>query len=275
MDQIRIDNLEVYAYHGVFPEENEKGQPFFINAVLYTETRKAGKNDDLSYSTHYGEVSLLLHKVVKENVFQLIETVAEKAAEEVLLAFPLIRRIDLEIRKPEAPIPLPFESVSVKITRGWKSAYVAFGSNLGDSHQIIDDAIEQLRKDVQIRVLKISNRIITTPYGGVEQNDFVNGVVKLETLYTPEELLECLHTIEQSAGRTREIHWGPRTLDLDIILFEDLVLLNEDLIIPHLDMCNRDFVLGPLAEIDPYVMHPVYHKCALELLQNVKEKHIL
>jgi len=114
MDEIRIDNLEVYAYHGVFPEENEKGQPFFVNAVLYTDTRAAGLADELTLSTHYGEVCHTITRWMQEHTCKLIETVAENVAQEILLQYPLVKAVDLEIRKPEAPIGLPFESVSVK-----------------------------------------------------------------------------------------------------------------------------------------------------------------
>ena len=77
MDKIKIENLEIYAYHGVFPEEKEKGQRFFINATLYTDLRKAGKTDDLTASTHYGEVALLLYEKMTEKSYDLIERAAE------------------------------------------------------------------------------------------------------------------------------------------------------------------------------------------------------
>ena len=118
-DKIRIEELEVYAHHGVYPEENEKGQHFYVNATLYTNTRPAGLADDLSLSTNYGEVCQFITEFMQQHTFQLIETVAERTAYEVLQHFPLVQGLDLEIRKPEAPIPLPFGSVSVAIHREW------------------------------------------------------------------------------------------------------------------------------------------------------------
>lgn len=109
MDQIIIENLRIYANHGVYREENEKGQNFYINAILETNTRKAGTLDDLDLSTNYGEVCMFLNSFLKEHTYKLIETAAEKAAEAVLFRFPLVRRLTLEVRKPEAPVPLPFE----------------------------------------------------------------------------------------------------------------------------------------------------------------------
>lgn len=269
MDKIKIENLEIYAYHGVFPEEKEKGQRFFINATLYTDLRKAGKTDDLTASTHYGEVALLLHEKMTEKSYDLIERAAEVCAEAVLLQFPLVRSITLELRKPEAPIPLPFESVSVVILRGWKKAYVALGSNMGDSKAHLDGAVEALQADEKVRVLQVADYIVTKPYGGVEQDDFVNSAMAIETLYSPEELLDRLHEIEADHARERIIHWGPRTLDLDILLYEDVVMDTPDLIIPHKDMHNREFVLKPMAEIAPYEKHPILGQTMEQLLKQL------
>lgn len=272
MDEIRIDNLEVYAYHGVFPEENEKGQHFYLNAVLYTDTRKAGKTDELTDSTHYGLVCEDMINVMTEHTWKLIESAAEHVAEHVLLNYPLVHAIDLEVRKPEAPIPHPFESVSVKIHRGWHQCYIALGSNLGESAQLMNGAVEKMKKHPLIRVCRLSSYIRTAPYGGVEQPDFLNGAVCIETLMTPEELLDYLHEIEKEAGRERKIHWGPRTLDLDILFYDDLVMYEPDLVIPHIDLENRDFVLRPMCELQPLFRHPVSGKSMKELLQALEEK---
>lgn len=257
MDRIMIENLKVFAYHGVYPEENEKGQNFYVNAILETDTRKAGVSDDLDLSTNYGEVCMFLNNIIREQTYKLIEAVAENAAEALLLRFPLVQRVTLEIRKPEAPIALPFESVSVKIVRGWRKAYLSCGSNIGDRKAHLDGAVKALRADAKCRVMRVSDWLVTAPYGGVEQDDFLNGAIELETLYTPEMLLGKLHEIENLHGRERKIHWGPRTLDLDILLYEDCIMYTDELIIPHADMQNRYFVLKPLAQIAPYEQHPL------------------
>lgn len=271
-DEIRIEELEIFARHGVFLEEKEKGQPFYINAVLYMDLRPAGLKDDLTLSTHYGEVSLFIGKWLTEHTYNLLETAAEITAQEVLLHFPLIRSIALEIRKPKAPIPMKFESVSVKIHRGWHRAYIAFGSNLGESEVYIDKALAALSGDCLIKELKSSDRIRTKPYGSVEQADFLNGVVCILTLYTPTELLHRLHELEQAAGRERKVRWGPRTLDLDIIFYDKLVYEDEALAIPHADMQNRDFVLQPMAQLAPYFRHPLLHKTMTQLLSELEER---
>lgn len=269
MDQIRIDNLQIFAYHGVYPEENEKGQNFYVNAVLYTDLKAAGERDDLTLSTNYGEVCRFLQQYLTTHTYKLIESVAQQAAKNLLLRFPLIKQVTLEIRKPEAPIPLTFESVSVKIHRGWKKACLSCGSNIGNKMQYLQNAITALEEDSMCHVLAVSDFMKTTPYGGVAQDDFLNGAIVIETLYDPEELLLKLHQIEQENGRERLIHWGPRTLDLDILLYEDCIINTENLTIPHIDMHNRDFVLAPLKQIAPYALHPVLHKTIGQLYDEV------
>lgn len=266
LDQIYIKNLEVFGRHGVFPEENKLGQKFLINAVLYIHTREAGLKDDLTKSIHYGEVSHFIAKYMVDHTFQLIETAAEQLARAVLLQFPAMEKITLEIAKPWAPIGLPLESVSVRITRAWHCAYIAVGSNLGDRETYIQNGIAALATNEDC-VLKQQSKLITTkPYGSVKQPDFLNGMLKIRTLLSPMELLELLHQIEQAQDRERKVHWGPRTLDLDIIFYDQCVIDQEVLQIPHPDMQNREFVLKPLAELAPYYRHPLTGKTVRQML---------
>jgi len=268
-DEIRIDNLEVFAYHGVCPEEKINGQPFYVNAVLYTDIRRAGLEDDLSLSTNYGEICHFINNWMKENVYDLIEAVAETLAEQLLLNFGGITELVLEIRKPKAPVGLPFESVSVRIHRKWHQVYLSVGSNMGDRESYITEGLKQLESHPLIRVQQVAKLLETAPYGGVEQEPFLNTAVKLTTLLTPLELLEQLHEIEQAAGRTREIHWGPRTLDLDILFYDKLVYEDDSLILPHVDLENRYFVLKPLSELAPNFRHPILQKTVKQLLEEL------
>lgn len=265
-DEIRIEMLEVYAYHGVFPEEKRQGQTFMINAVLYTDTRKPGKADQLEQATDYGDVCRFMTEWMQKYTFDLIETVAEKLAQEILLKYDLITAIDLEIRKPDAPIEQPFGCVSVKIHRQWHRAYLSVGSNMGDRQQYIQQAVEALKAHPLMIVRKLSDLIETSPYGGVEQDNFLNGAIEIETLLSPLELLDALHEIEAAAGRVRKLRWGPRTLDLDIVFYDKLVYEDDVLVIPHQDMENRSFVLEPLSMLEPNYRHPVLGKTVKQLL---------
>lgn len=269
-DQIKITDLEVFANHGVFPEENKLGQKFLISAVLYTDTRKAGKTDDLTASIHYGEVSAFITKYMKEHTYQLLERVAETLAEEMLKSISGLCKIDLEIKKPWAPVGLPLKTVSVKISREWHTTYIALGSNIGDSETYLNEAVEKIGQIPTCTVEKVSSYLVTEPYGVTDQPDFLNACLKMRTLLYPEELLKELNRIEKEAGRERIIHWGPRTLDLDILLYDDIVLEEDDLCIPHVEMHKRSFVLEPLAEIAPYKRHPVYGKTVREMLEEVQ-----
>ena len=224
MDIIEIKNLEIFANHGVFPEENVLGQKFVVSAKLYTSTRKAGLTDELTASIHYGEVSQMITKFTKEHTYKLLETLAENLCQLLLHEFPLMNAITLRIEKPWAPVGLPLDTVAVEITRGWHTAYVAFGSNLGDKKKYIDDGIQGLRNTPDCEVEAISEYLVTEPYGGVEQDEFLNGVLRLRTILTPEELLDRLHELEAAANRERIIHWGPRTLDLDILFYDNEII---------------------------------------------------
>lgn len=271
MDKITIRGLQVFARHGVYPEENALGQKFVISAVLHTSTRRAGQTDALADSVDYGAVCHRIREVAEGATHRLLERVAEELAQVILAEYPAVRQVELEIEKPWAPIGLPLETVSVAIRRGWHRAHIALGSNLGDKKAYLDLAVARLEERPDCRVEKVSDYLVTEPFGGVEQDDFLNGALELRTTLEPEELLEVLHGIEAEAGRERLIHWGPRTLDLDILFYDDLVLDTETLQIPHPGIPQRDFVLKPLAQIAPWKRHPLLGRTAGELLGELSE----
>ena len=272
MDQIIIDGLEIFANHGVFPEENRLGQKFVVSVILYLDTRRAGKSDDLEQSVNYGEVSQRITDFIQNHTYQLIETVAEKTAEDLLLHYSMVQKVQFRIEKPWAPVGLPLRTVGIQIEREWHTAYVAFGSNLGDKKAYLDQAIEGLSKTKGCQVVRVSDYIVTEPYGGVEQEEFLNGALCLRTLLTPDELLDRLHELEQDAKRERIVRWGPRTLDLDILFYDDQVRDTKTLHVPHIDLQNRDFVLKPMAQIAPYLRHPVLNQTMEQLWAKLQEQ---
>ena len=124
---------------------------------------------------------------------------------------------------------------------------------MGDRMEYINQAINAIEAQDDTRVVHVSSLIETKPYGGVVQDDFLNGCIAIDTLKEPEELLDFLMDVEAQAGRVRTIHWGPRTLDLDILMYDDLVMNERRLTIPHKEMHKRLFVLEPLRRNPPHI----------------------
>ena len=145
------------------------------------------------------------------------------------------------------------------------TAYVALGSNLGDKEANLRRALELLIER-GVEIVKTSTFISTEPYGVTDQPTFLNGVCEVRTSLEPLALLHILLAIEQEMGRVRLRHWGERNIDLDLLLYEDVVMDTPQLKLPHPDMQNRDFVLLPLAEIAPELVHPTLQKTISELV---------
>lgn len=273
MDKVKIKDLEVFAHHGVFKEENVLGQKFVVSVTFFLDTSLAGKNDDLDMSINYADAAWKIKEFLEKNTYKLLETAAEKLAEELLLLFPLAEKVEIEIKKPWAPILLPLDTASVTIERGWHTAYLSIGANLGDKEANLKRAIQLLNENSKTRVTKQSDFIVTEPFGGVEQDDFLNGALEIKTLLSPQELLALIGTIEtEELKRVREIHWGPRTIDLDIIFYDDLVIREENLIVPHIGMAEREFVLKPLEQIAPTKVHPILGMNVYQLYEKLKEE---
>ena len=215
---------------------------------------------------------LFLPRFLPEHVWRDLESLAENLAEMLLCSLSGLEKITLKIEKPWAPVGLPLKTVSVEITRKWHTAYIAFGSNMGDKKMYIDNGIRGLAETKGCRIEAISDYLITEPYGVTDQDEFLNGVLKMRTLLTPGELLVRLHQLEQAANRERIIHWGPRTLDLDILFYDNEIIDTVELHVPHIDMENRDFVLKPMVEIAPYLRHPVLNLTMEQLLKKLEGK---
>jgi 2-amino-4-hydroxy-6-hydroxymethyldihydropteridine diphosphokinase len=151
--------------------------------------------------------------------------------------------------------------------------YIGLGSNMGDKIANLNKAIEELGKVAGNKVLAVSSLYKTEPVGGIEQDWFVNAVAEIETGLTPRELLNKLLYIEKNLGRVRDEKWGPRVIDLDILLYDDLVMDEEGLSIPHPYLYERGFVLVPLAEIAPKMIHPKLKKSMTELMEGIHDNY--
>lgn len=150
-------------------------------------------------------------------------------------------------------------------------AYLGLGSNLGDRKENLDNAVDTLQSQNDINVKERSTIHETKPYGKVDQPNFLNMCVSIETRMSPLTLLETLLGIEHSLGRVRTEVWGPRIIDIDILLYEDLELELDDLSIPHHEMHKRQFVLEPLSEIAGEVKHPGFDMTINELKHKLSE----
>ncbi|MDY6028902.1 MAG: 2-amino-4-hydroxy-6-hydroxymethyldihydropteridine diphosphokinase [Acidaminococcaceae bacterium] len=147
---------------------------------------------------------------------------------------------------------------------GKNLAYIALGSNLGDKKANLLQALE-LMKAKGIEVKRVSSFRVTAPYGVTDQPDFLNAVCEVVSCFAPEELLALLLDIESSMGRVRLRHWGERNIDLDLLLYGDLCLHSDTLILPHPELQNRDFVMEPLCELAPSLKHPILGKTMEQL----------
>ena len=271
MGHIGIRDLEVYAYHGVYPEEQRDGQMFYVSADLYLDTWEAEHTDNLDASVNYGIVCEKIKHYMTCTKHMLIERAASEICENLLMDFPKLDRVKLRLYKPEAPIPMPFGTVFVEVERGWEDVYIAVGSNMGDKEGLIRSALEKMSELNGVQMKEVSTLIETEPYGYTDQDTFLNGCFHIRTWLEPEVLLKRMQEIELLLHRERKIHWGPRTIDLDMILYGDRVIHTKTLSVPHPDMNNRMFVLGPLDEIAGWVWHPTAKQTIHQLKEALKE----
>lgn len=277
-DRIELRGLTVRGNHGVFDFEKRDGQDFVIDVTLHTSVARAAATDDLAETIHYGELAEDVAGIVENNTFDLIETLAERIADHCL---SLCEHVEVVVHKPSAPIQRTFDDVRIRVERrrvdsaaasvreparaadaprgsgdtaeGETEAYLNLGANLGDAADTLDQAVAALDRHPDITVTRRSSLFRTAPWGGVDQADFLNLGVLVTTTLSALELLSVAQGIEVACGRTRELRWGPRTLDIDLIRFGD-----EDgeqhsrtprLTLPHPHAHERAFVLAPWAEL--------------------------
>ena len=271
MDKIHIKDLEIIGFHGAIPEEKVLGQKFVLSFELDVDLRQAGKNDDLTKTVHYGELAQKVEEEFTKTSYDLIEKAAEEICEFVLLNYPLVKKVKLLLKKPWAPTRKHVEYVAVEIERKWNKVYIAAGSNLGDKEETLKEAIDKIDKRKDCVVTKVSNFYTTDPVGYEDQDQFVNCVFEIDTLQTPSELMDTLLEVEKEFKRERIIRWGPRTLDLDIIFYNDIISYDEHILIPHPRAHERQFVMKPMCDINPYYVHPIYRKRVMDISSELGE----
>lgn len=148
--------------------------------------------------------------------------------------------------------------------------FLLLGSNMGDSVQLLAEAQKQLEHQVG-KLIKSSDLYQTAAWGNTEQSDFINQVIKMETILDPQKLLGTILAIEKEMGRLRGVKWGPRTIDIDILYYDQEVINLPELKIPHPNLHQRAFTLVPLCEIEPLWLHPVLHRTNRQLLMAIDD----
>lgn len=252
MDRISLYGISATGYHGVFDHEKRDGQKFIIDVVLHVDITRAAASDNVLDTVHYGEVSELVVEQIKAGPWDLIEKLGSEIAEAILAAYPTVLEIDVVVHKPQAPIPVPFTDVTITLHRAQKqhTAVIALGANLGDPQATLTAAVKDLGQELEI--LHTSPLAITKPVGGPpDQPDYTNQVIQVRTRLSAHELLDLCQQIEAKHHRTREVRWEARTLDLDLITYDQLRLNDERLTLPHPRAAIRGFVLAPWSWMDP------------------------
>jgi len=344
LDRVELRGIRATANHGVLVHERENPQEFLADVAIYLDTQPAAKDDALAATVNYAAVAQAVVRVLTSDPVNLIETLAEKVAAEVL-DFPTVTAVEVVLHKPGAPLAVPTDDVSVSIRRDNVNkkpvqhvrftppvvyetpvepavtpepaepapvalddaspepvtiepvlaspvvlgtvpaesepalesttlmeplndafnqepatpvvSLLALGSNQGSSLEILRDAISALRQQPEIDVVEVGPLARTSPVGGpAGQEDFLNTVVEVETTLSPRELLKAVQQIETEFGRTREQDWGPRTLDIDIITYGNLIAADDELTIPHKLAHDRAFVLLPWSQLRPDAVLP-------------------
>ena len=270
-DRIDIAGLHITATHGVLDFEKRIPQPFLVDVTLEADLLPAAERDDLTASLSYADVAARVIEVATAQTFDLIEALAQAIAS-ACLEWTFVEAVTVRVRKPHAPAGVAFENgggPSVTIRREQcRNVVIAMGTNLGRRIATLRSAVDALRALPGVRVTHVSPLVETEPLGGVSQPDYLNAVVVGTTRLTGEHLLRELHRIEAEHGRVREIRWGARTLDLDLI---QLGLPGESsevrtdtpgaaardamtspLALPHPRAHERGFVMVPWAQATPW-----------------------
>lgn len=271
MDKIFLKNVEIFANHGVFQEEKTLGQKFILDIELFLDTKEAGVTGDLTKSVHYGELCHRIEEEFTKESYDIIETAAQKIADYILHNYEIVQNVKITLKKPWAPIGRHLDYAGVEIERGWHEAYLSIGSNMGDKEKNLNDAVERISSLKEVKVERVSGFIVTEPWGYTDQEEFLNGAVKIKTTFSPKELVRALLHIESEMKRERIIKWGPRIIDLDVVFYDDLISDDEEIILPHPRMEEREFVLKPLSELCPYKIHPVLRKSVVKLLDELNK----
>ncbi|MGL5850595.1 MAG: 2-amino-4-hydroxy-6-hydroxymethyldihydropteridine diphosphokinase [Phycicoccus sp.] len=262
LDRVRVTGIRGRGRHGVFEFERREGQEFVVDLELAVDLASAGASDDLGETVDYGAVASSVLARIEGEPYDLVERLAEVVAADAL-AHPAVDEVTVTVHKPQAPVAVPFGDVAVSVVRRRAPVpvVVALGANLARDESspegTIAAAVDRLELDAGLRGVRVSACFDTEPVGGPDQPDFVNAVLVGRTSSSPASLLRQLHAVEARFGRVRDVRWGPRTLDLDLVQYGDprrdgdVRNASPRLTLPHPRAHERAFVLVPWLDVDP------------------------
>lgn len=270
-DRIQLRGLRATGVHGMLPEEQVRAQPFELDIDLELDLSRAGVSDRLEDTVDYAEVTSRALGIVQADSYRLLERLAQAVADAVLET-SAAQAVTVALRKLRPAVPGDLRSAGVLLRRrapagahggpgvpeaatqagsgARRRAFLGLGSNLGDRRGFLRSAVAALPD-----LAAVSPVYETDPVGGpAGQGPYLNLVAELRTALPARALLALAQRLEAIAGRVREERWGPRTLDVDILLVGDEVSSEEDLVVPHPRLAERPFVLAPLADLAPEVV---------------------
>jgi dihydroneopterin aldolase/2-amino-4-hydroxy-6-hydroxymethyldihydropteridine diphosphokinase len=261
MDRVEICGVHVMAVIGVLPHERDAAQPLQLDLVLEGELHDSGHSDELSDTVDYGLVTQQIVALAHSSRDQLLERFAHRVAT-AALAFPRVAAVEVRVAKLRPPVPQPVQQVAIRIRRSQSAgavpprtlhkAVVALGSNLGDRRGYLRMALRELGP-----VLACSQVYETAPVGGpASAGPYLNLVAVVHTELDPYAFLRFCHRIEAAGGRRRNLPNDPRTLDIDLLFYDDARIHSRELTVPHPRYAERRFVLAPLSEVAPELCPP-------------------
>lgn len=302
LDTVVIEGIQAMAKHGVLPQEKETPQPFVVDVVIHLDTRSAARSDEIAKTIDYGAAAKEIVARLTSEPADLIETVAERIARGILeLGSALVvdvaihkPKVDLGVAFSDAHVQIrrelkggdiwsdkrigssagladdplspeavpPPRDVFDQRPKTPVPAVLSIGGNVGDPEYTLARAIEDLSRIDGITISAVSPLVATKPVGGPPQPDFLNAVVTIDTTLSARALLHICQGIEMIHGRERSVQDGPRTLDIDLIVYSDLVASGIDLVLPHVRAYERAFVLAPWVAIDSGAVLPASGKVA-------------
>lgn len=257
-DKIQIQDLLLRAIIGINDEERRNRQDVLINITLHADTRAAGRSDDMADAVNYRTLTKRIIALVENSQFYLVEKLAAEIAA-LCLDDPRVERADVRVEKPGAlrfarSVGVEIQRTRADLEKRTNRVLVSLGSNINPEHNL-KAAVQRLASRFRLRA--VSPVYETTPVGKTDQPDFMNAAALVETDLDAAELKQALQAIEQELGRVRtEDKNAPRTIDLDISLFNDQALEVGSRRIPDPDILRHPHIARPLADLAPQLRHP-------------------